>query len=346
MGKLQRTNVQMKLFLPIQQRVFTPTSGVRRMDITTMSAFRPEAHIGGFMGGKKGSDCLHWCQPGVPDVWVDLFYEMLRREPLINPTPDGLYAPAPPPSPPKPSPKPIPKPSPEPSPEPSTKPSPKPAPKPAPKPSPKPVPKPAPKPVPKPSPKPAPKPSPKPSPKPAPKPVPVPTPKPTTSPTPSPPASSFKPREPGSPGGFKWRSVLSDPPVESDKMAALAQEDELSTGACCNNVTSRAARFGSELAAVPASQERPRPEPVGSRGSVEASVEGHVFPGVRHRAWAGKRRGGFLQLRAAAAATAAAAAAAATAAATAAAAVAAATAAAAAAAAAAALGGQGAEGKV
>ncbi|CAI5959746.1 unnamed protein product [Closterium sp. NIES-64] len=62
MGKLQRTNVQMKLFLPIQKKVFPPDSGVRRMDITTMSAFRPEAHIGGFMGGKKkGSDS--W-QPG------------------------------------------------------------------------------------------------------------------------------------------------------------------------------------------------------------------------------------------------------------------------------------------
>ncbi|CAI5461713.1 unnamed protein product, partial [Closterium sp. Yama58-4] len=51
MGKLQRTNVQMKLFLPIQKRVFTPSYTVRRMDITSMSAARPEAHIGGFMGG-------------------------------------------------------------------------------------------------------------------------------------------------------------------------------------------------------------------------------------------------------------------------------------------------------
>lgn len=35
----------------------------------TMSADRPDHH--------PGTDCLHWCEPGVPDVWVHLAYNLL-----------------------------------------------------------------------------------------------------------------------------------------------------------------------------------------------------------------------------------------------------------------------------
>ena len=57
------------------------------IDITKMSDYRKDAHTGlyTFRQGKlltpkqkedpeKFADCIHWCLPGVPDVWNQILY--------------------------------------------------------------------------------------------------------------------------------------------------------------------------------------------------------------------------------------------------------------------------------
>ncbi|CAI5458334.1 unnamed protein product [Closterium sp. Yama58-4] len=145
--KMLRTNVQLSRYWPMQRAAFPEGSAVRRFDITLVSAYRPEAHCGIY--SKKNNpvkylDCLHWCQPGVPDIWVDLFHEMLLAEPLFSG--DSTTAASKPKPKPKPQTKPKkPKPSPSPS-KPKASPSPskpKPSPSPSPAKSPPPPPPPA-----------------------------------------------------------------------------------------------------------------------------------------------------------------------------------------------------------
>ncbi|CAI5500523.1 unnamed protein product [Closterium sp. Naga37s-1] len=52
--KMLRTNVQLSRYWPMQRAAFPEGSAVRRFDITL-----PVKYL----------DCLHWCQPGVPDIW-------------------------------------------------------------------------------------------------------------------------------------------------------------------------------------------------------------------------------------------------------------------------------------
>eukprot|EP00897_Mesotaenium_endlicherianum_P002765 jgi/Mesen1/2516/ME000016S01868 len=49
------------------------------LDITYMTAFRSDGHIGnsGYAPGVKGHDCSHWCLPGVPDIWNEVLYAEL-----------------------------------------------------------------------------------------------------------------------------------------------------------------------------------------------------------------------------------------------------------------------------
>ncbi|KAF6163182.1 hypothetical protein GIB67_025046 [Kingdonia uniflora] len=41
------------------------------LDVSHMSEFRADAHPS-TAGGKKHSDCMHWCLPGITDTWNDL----------------------------------------------------------------------------------------------------------------------------------------------------------------------------------------------------------------------------------------------------------------------------------
>jgi len=63
-------------------------SPVRLLDITALSAMRKDAHPSVYSGdfspaqranpGAGGSvDCSHWCLPGLPDTWNQLFYTLL-----------------------------------------------------------------------------------------------------------------------------------------------------------------------------------------------------------------------------------------------------------------------------
>ncbi|XP_010460674.1 PREDICTED: protein trichome birefringence-like 38 [Camelina sativa] len=46
------------------------------LDITTLSQLRKDAHPSSY-GGDGGTDCSHWCLPGLPDTWNQLLYAAL-----------------------------------------------------------------------------------------------------------------------------------------------------------------------------------------------------------------------------------------------------------------------------
>ena len=46
------------------------------LDITTLSQLRKDAHPSTY-GAAGGSDCSHWCLPGLPDTWNQLLYAAL-----------------------------------------------------------------------------------------------------------------------------------------------------------------------------------------------------------------------------------------------------------------------------
>ncbi|KAG2308984.1 hypothetical protein Bca52824_028732 [Brassica carinata] len=46
------------------------------LDITTLSQLRKDAHPSTY-GGGGGTDCSHWCLPGLPDTWNQLLYAAL-----------------------------------------------------------------------------------------------------------------------------------------------------------------------------------------------------------------------------------------------------------------------------
>lgn len=58
---------------------------VRLLNITYISLFRDEAHISKYRPNQKGQDCLHWCLPGVPDVWNELLYAKLFFDDGVGP---------------------------------------------------------------------------------------------------------------------------------------------------------------------------------------------------------------------------------------------------------------------
>ncbi|KAK9132040.1 hypothetical protein Scep_011568 [Stephania cephalantha] len=47
------------------------------LDITTLSQMRVDAHPSLYSGDHKGTDCSHWCVPGLPDTWNQLLYAAL-----------------------------------------------------------------------------------------------------------------------------------------------------------------------------------------------------------------------------------------------------------------------------
>eukprot|EP00475_Leptophrys_vorax_P040589 TRINITY_DN7552_c0_g2_i1.p1 TRINITY_DN7552_c0_g2~~TRINITY_DN7552_c0_g2_i1.p1 ORF type:complete len:168 (-),score=8.95 TRINITY_DN7552_c0_g2_i1:266-694(-) len=53
-----------------------PRATFRVLDITRLSLMRPDAHLQNYTG-KPGTDCSHWCNPGLPDTWSEILYNML-----------------------------------------------------------------------------------------------------------------------------------------------------------------------------------------------------------------------------------------------------------------------------
>uniref|UniRef100_A0A6M2F3S5 Uncharacterized protein n=1 Tax=Populus davidiana TaxID=266767 RepID=A0A6M2F3S5_9ROSI len=65
------TNVESRL---VNQHLFKALKGstFHVLDVTHLSEFRADAHPA-TAGGKKHDDCMHWCLPGITDIWNDLF---------------------------------------------------------------------------------------------------------------------------------------------------------------------------------------------------------------------------------------------------------------------------------
>ncbi|KAF0935087.1 hypothetical protein E2562_030330 [Oryza meyeriana var. granulata] len=70
----------------IQATLRSMKSPVRLLDITALSALRKDAHPSVYSGdlspaqratGGGSADCSHWCLPGLPDTWNQLFYALL-----------------------------------------------------------------------------------------------------------------------------------------------------------------------------------------------------------------------------------------------------------------------------
>ncbi|OMO98287.1 hypothetical protein COLO4_14023 [Corchorus olitorius] len=47
------------------------------LHVTAMSSFRRDAHVGRWSDNPSIPDCSHWCLPGVPDVWNEIFLSYL-----------------------------------------------------------------------------------------------------------------------------------------------------------------------------------------------------------------------------------------------------------------------------
>ncbi|XP_059653087.1 protein trichome birefringence-like 13 [Cornus florida] len=65
------TNVETRL---VNKHLYKALKGssFHILEITHMSEFRADAHPS-TAGGKKHDDCMHWCLPGITDIWNDLF---------------------------------------------------------------------------------------------------------------------------------------------------------------------------------------------------------------------------------------------------------------------------------
>lgn len=51
---------------------------VHLLDVTVLSQLRKDGHPSAFgYGGRRGTDCTHWCLPGVPDTWNELLFAAL-----------------------------------------------------------------------------------------------------------------------------------------------------------------------------------------------------------------------------------------------------------------------------
>uniref|UniRef100_A0A3Q7ERK1 Trichome birefringence-like C-terminal domain-containing protein n=1 Tax=Solanum lycopersicum TaxID=4081 RepID=A0A3Q7ERK1_SOLLC len=71
------TNVEVRLVNQHLYRAFEGTE-FHILDISHLSEFRADAHPS-TAGGKKHDDCMHWCLPGLTDIWNDLFVAYLNN---------------------------------------------------------------------------------------------------------------------------------------------------------------------------------------------------------------------------------------------------------------------------
>ena len=70
-----------KVDFPLQRQEEIARQTMRRanfrfLDVAVLSSQRPDAHTGAVQG-ENGTDCFHWCLPGVPDVWNEVLLNFL-----------------------------------------------------------------------------------------------------------------------------------------------------------------------------------------------------------------------------------------------------------------------------
>ncbi|KAJ4825952.1 Protein trichome berefringence-like 7 [Turnera subulata] len=71
------------IILEVVDNMSVPITVLR---VTSMSAFRSDAHVGKWNGNTTVPDCSHWCLPGVPDMWNEIFLSYLLYEPWSSPS--------------------------------------------------------------------------------------------------------------------------------------------------------------------------------------------------------------------------------------------------------------------
>ncbi|XP_010551169.1 PREDICTED: protein trichome berefringence-like 7 [Tarenaya hassleriana] len=64
----------------IMEVVKNMTVPVTVLHVTSMSAFRSDAHVGLWSDNPSVPDCSHWCLPGVPDIWNEILLFYLSRQ--------------------------------------------------------------------------------------------------------------------------------------------------------------------------------------------------------------------------------------------------------------------------
>ncbi|XP_022766312.1 protein trichome berefringence-like 7 [Durio zibethinus] len=61
----------------VVKKMTTPAIVLR---VTSMGAFRSDAHVGTWSDNPSVPDCSHWCLPGVPDTWNEILLSMMLSE--------------------------------------------------------------------------------------------------------------------------------------------------------------------------------------------------------------------------------------------------------------------------
>ncbi|KAI4345103.1 hypothetical protein L6164_012264 [Bauhinia variegata] len=56
------------------------TVPINVIHVTSMSAFRSDAHVGNWSDNPSVPDCSHWCLPGVPDMWNEIILSQLYTD--------------------------------------------------------------------------------------------------------------------------------------------------------------------------------------------------------------------------------------------------------------------------
>ncbi|CAN8288490.1 unnamed protein product [Cochlearia groenlandica] len=67
----------------IKQVVKNMTVPVSVLDVTSMSAFRSDGHVGLWSDNPTVPDCSHWCLPGVPDTWNEILLFFFFRQQVL-----------------------------------------------------------------------------------------------------------------------------------------------------------------------------------------------------------------------------------------------------------------------
>lgn len=61
----------------IMEVVKNMTVPVNVLQITMLSAYRSDAHVGFWSDSPTVPDCSHWCLPGLPDIWNEILLSHL-----------------------------------------------------------------------------------------------------------------------------------------------------------------------------------------------------------------------------------------------------------------------------
>ena len=60
--------------------ILSTPSNIKLFDITKMSSYRQDAHPSSQARTPGRTDCKHWCLPGVPDHWNEIWLNLLNDD--------------------------------------------------------------------------------------------------------------------------------------------------------------------------------------------------------------------------------------------------------------------------